>query len=91
MLQVQLFLMEARFLKVGSSIFLRIRSDFGVISKSSSVSINSIACSRLKIRGGERRSASSAEEERVLVSCFLLQTLTSMSSGFPVWPMTMPA
>lgn len=52
----------ARFLMVGSRIFLRILKDFGVTSSSSSVSINSSACSKLKILGGVKRSASSALE-----------------------------
>ena len=66
-----------------SRIFLRMRRDFGVTSRSSSVSMKSSACSRLKMRGGVRRRASSALEERVLVRCFVLQTLSSMSSAFP--------
>ena len=62
-------LMDARFLKVGSRIFLRIRRLLGVTSRSSSVSMNSRHCSRLKIRGGVSVRASSALEERVLVRC----------------------
>lgn len=62
-----------------------------MISNSSSVSINSRACSRLKILGGVKVSASSALEERVFVKCFFLQTLSSMSSGFALCPITMPA
>lgn len=84
------FLLLARFLNVGSRIFLRIRSVEGVISSSSSVSMKSSACSRLMILGGVSRSASSALEERVLVSCFFLHTLISISSLFPVCPTTMP-
>ena len=60
----------ARLRMVGSRIFLRMRRELGVTSKSSSVSINSSACSKLKILGGVSLSASSALEERVLVSCF---------------------
>lgn len=40
--------------------------------------------------GGVSRSALSALEERVLVSCFFLQTLISISSLLPVCPTTMP-
>ena len=47
-------------------------------------------CSRLKTRGGVSFKASSAEEERVLVRCFVLHTLSSISSAFPFWPMTIP-
>ena len=82
--------MAALFLKVGSRIFLRIRIVFGVTSRSSSVSMNSSACSRLKTLGGVRRSASSALEERVLVSYFFLQTFSSISSPRPFCPTTMP-
>ena len=62
----------ARKRSVGSRIFLRIRKLFGVISRSSSVSIKSSACSRLKILGGVSFKASSAPEERVLGKLFLL-------------------
>ena len=82
--------MAARFLMVGSRIFLRILSDFGVTSKSSSVSINSRACSKLKTFGGVRRSASSALEERVFVSCFFFHTFSSISSPFPFCPTIIP-
>ena len=74
------FLKDARFLKVGSRIFLRILRLSGVTSRSSSVSMKSSACSRLRILGGVNVSASSAEEERVLVRCFFLQTFNSISS-----------
>ena len=73
--------MLARFLKVGSRIRLRIRRLSGVTSRSSSTSMKSSACSRLKILGGTRVNASSAEEERVLVRCFFLQTFNSISSA----------
>src|SRR5699024_12077440 len=73
--------MLSRFRSLESSCFLRIRRDFGVTSSSSSLSIKSSACSRDRIFGGVRRSASSAEEERVLVRCFVLQTFSSMSSA----------
>lgn len=42
---------------VGSRIFLRILKEEGVTSNSSSVSMNSSACSRLRTLGGVRRSA----------------------------------
>ena len=85
------FFMAARFLKVGSRIFFRIRRFLGVTSRSSSVSMNSRHCSRLKIRGGVSFSASSALEERVLVSFLVLQTFSSISSALPFCQMTMPA
>ena len=75
---------------VGSRIFLRILKEEGVTSNSSSVSMNSSACSRLRTLGGVRRSASSALEERVLVSCFFFHTFNSMSSPRLFWPTTMP-
>lgn len=51
----QFFLLCAIFLRVEASrIFLRMRRCFGVISSSSSVSMNSSACSRLMILGGTR-------------------------------------
>ena len=67
----------------GSRIFFLIRSFVGVTSRSSSVSMNSSASSRLKILGGTRRRASSALDERVFVSCLRLHTLTSISSVLP--------
>ena len=84
------FLKLALFLKVGSRIRLRIRKDSGVTSKSSSTSIKSNACSKESIFGGTRVSASSAEEERVLVKCFFLHTFNSMSSGLEEEPITIP-
>ena len=80
----------ALFLIVGSKIFFLILSDSGVTSNNSSVSIKSRACSKLKILGGDKRKASSALDERVLVSCFFLHTLSSMSSPRPFWPTTIP-
>lgn len=50
---------------VGSKIFLRILKEEGVTSNSSSVSMNSSACSRLRTLGGVRRSASSALERKL--------------------------
>ena len=70
----QLLRNAARFLSLESRIRLRIRRLVGVTSRSSSWSMNSMACSRLKILGGTSFRASSAEEERVLVRCFVLQT-----------------
>ena len=62
-------------------LLLRIRRLSGVTSRSSSVSMKSRACSRLMIFCAEPDfNASSALEERVLVSCFVLQTLSSISS-----------
>ena len=82
--------MAERFLMVGSRIFLRIRRLVGVISSSSSVSMKSRHCSRLISFGVVSFSASSALEERVLVSFFVLQTLISMSYAFGFCPMTIP-
>ena len=81
----------ARLRSVGSKMRLRIRRLSGVTSRSSSTSIKSNACSRLRILGGTSVSASSAEEERVLVRCFFLQTFSSISSAREEEPMTMPA
>ena len=75
---VYLFLNEALFLRVGSRIFLRMRRLSGVTSKSSSVSMKSSACSRLMILGGVSLSASSALEERVLVSFFVSVSYTHL-------------
>ena len=44
--------------------------------------MKSSACSRLRILGGVNVSASSAEEERVLVRCFFLQTFNSLSVSY---------
>ena len=84
------FFMPDLLRSVGSRIFFRIRRLSGVTSSSSSVSMKSSACSRLRILGGVRRKASSALDERVFVSCFFLQTLSSISSPFPFCPTTMP-
>jgi len=48
-----------------------------------SIPARGLACSRDRILGGVRRRASSALEERVLVSCFFLQTLISMLEVTP--------
>ena len=61
---------------------LRSRRDEGVTSMNSSSLINSMASSRLRMRGGLRRTLSSLPAARWLVSFFSLQTLTSMS--FPL-------
>ena len=84
------FLKDARFLKVGSRIFLRILRLSGVTSSSSSVSMKSSACSKLSTLGGVSVSASSAEEERVFVRCFFLQTFNSISSAREHCPITIP-
>ena len=56
----------------------------GIMNSSSS------ACSRLNTFGGVKRSASSALEERVLVSCFFLHTFNSISSPRLFCPTTIP-
>ena len=65
-----------------SSTFFRIRRLVGVTSTNSSSPINSMHCSSDIWMGGVKRSASSEPDERVLVNCFFLQTLTTMSSPF---------
>ena len=56
-----------------------------------------IICKELKallkacLRGVTRRKASSLPEARVFVSCFVLQTLTVISSDFGDCPTIMPA
>ena len=59
---------------------LRMRRFSGVTSSSSSGARNSRQPSRLNLETGTRRRASSLPEARVLVRCFVLQTLTVMSS-----------
>ena len=63
----------------------------GVTSTSSSSLIHSRACSKEKIRGGVKRTASSEELERMLVTCFFLHGLTSISSSRVFSPITWPA
>ena len=58
---------------------------------SSSGPMNSMARSSSNGRGGVRIIASSAPEERMLVSFLVLQTLSSMSSVKAFWPTTMPS
>ena len=82
--------MLALFLRSGSRIFFRIRMDFGVTSRSSSVSMYSMACSSDSSLCGTSFRASSAPEERVLVRCLVLQTFSYTSSGLLDSPMTMP-
>src|SRR5260370_20482011 len=72
-------------------IFLRRRMDLGVISTSSSSAMNSIACSRLNTPCGISRMASSADDERMLVSFFSFVTFTSMSCSREFSPITMPS
>ncbi len=64
---------------------------FGVISTNSSSLMNSIACSRLNLRGGIRRMASSAVDARMFVCFFSLQMLTSMSLAREFSPTIMPS
>jgi hypothetical protein len=63
----------------------------GVISTSSSSLMNSIATSSPSLRGGMIRIASSADEARMLVCFFSLQTLTSMSLLREFSPISMPS
>ena len=69
----------------------RRRMPLGVISTSSSSLMNSMACSSPRIRGGMSRIASSADEARMLVCFFSLQTFTSMSLARAFSPMIMPS
>ena len=64
--------------------------DTGVTSTSSSSSMNSSACSRVRRRGGVSLMASSEPEARTLVSFFPLQGFTSRSLSLACWPMIMP-
>src|ERR1017187_3344167 len=52
--------------------FLRRRIDTGVTSTNSSSRMNSMACSRFRMRGGTSLMASSAVDARMLVSFFSL-------------------
>src|ERR1700732_1750276 len=61
---------------LASRTFLRRRMDFGVTSTNSSSEINSMAFSRVHSRGGTRRMASSALDERMFVCFFSLVMLT---------------
>src|SRR6266567_853345 len=79
-----------RFRRLGSSSFFRNLIDFGVTSTSSSSSMNSSACSRVRLRGGVSLMASSVPEARTLVSFFPLQGLTSRSLSLECWPMIIP-
>ena len=63
---------------------MRRRRLLGVTSRSSSVSMNSRDCSRLKIRGGVRVRASSEPEARVLVRCLRLADVDLDIVGFAV-------
>jgi len=88
---MKIYFIAALLRSLESSSFLRIRKETGVTSRSSSLSMKSRACSRERILGGVRRSASSEEEVRVLVRCFVLQTFSSISSALPFCPITIPA
>src|SRR3954452_7876391 len=76
---------------VWSSTTLRMRTVAGVTSTHSSSAQNSSACSRLRMRGGTRRSSSSEVDLRMLVSFFSLVMFTSMSSGREFSPTIMPS
>src|SRR5271170_3899131 len=60
---------------LASKTFLRRRIDLGVTSTNSSSEMNSMAFSKVNSRGGIRRMASSALEERMLVCFFSLVML----------------
>ncbi len=53
--------------------------------------MNSSACSSDMVRGGVRRTSSSAVDDRMLVSFFSLQALTSISSDREFSPTIMPS
>ncbi len=76
--------------RLWSRMLLRRRRFFGVTSRSSSSARNSRHCSRLRMRGGTSRRASSEPEARVLVRCLVRQTLTGTSSAFGQTPTTIP-
>src|SRR5581483_9249888 len=71
--------------------FFRSRIDTGVTSTNSSSRINSMACSRFKMRGGTSRIASSAVDARILVSFFSLTMLTFKSASRAFSPTIMPS
>ena len=70
---------------------LRSRTEWGVTSTHSSSAMNSRACSRESGRGGVRRTSSSDDDARMLVSFFSLTGLTSMSSDRELSPTIMPS
>jgi hypothetical protein len=76
---------------LASSTVLRIRTADGVTSAHSSSAQNSRACSRLRTRGGTRRSSSSPVDWRTLVSLRSRVMLTSMSSEREFSPTIMPS
>src|SRR5260370_32828419 len=82
---------EPRFRLFDCRTFLRSRRDFGVTSTNSSSAMNSIACSRLRLRYGTRRIASSEVDARMLVSFFSRTMFTSRSVSFAFSPMIMPS
>src|SRR5712691_4387107 len=82
---------ELRFRLLNCRTFLRRRRDFGVTSTYSSSVMNSMACSRFKLRKGTRRIAMSEVEERMLVSFFSRTTLTSRSLSLAFSPTIMPS
>ena len=78
------------FLITGSSDLLRILTESGVISISSSSSIHSIADSSVIFLGVINLTASSVPDVLMLVSAFPLSGLTSKSPGLEDSPITIP-
>src|ERR1019366_9672603 len=76
--------------RLACSTRLRMRSDFGVTSTSSSSAMNSIACSSVRLRYGTRRTASSEPEARMLDIFFSRTQLTSRSLSRECSPTIMP-
>ncbi len=74
-----------------SSIFFRIRSDFGVASTYSSGPMYSSTRSRLIRSGGASWMPLPSPVERILLSFFALQGFTGMSSGLEFSPTIIPS
>ena len=83
-------LRSSRLRSFGSSKRLRNRIDFGVISTNSSSSMYASAFSSVIRIGGVRRTASSLDVVRMLVSCLPLRTLISRSLSRVCSPTIMP-
>src|SRR5450432_1644070 len=80
-----------RYLWLDLRTFLRSRIETGVTSTSSSSRMNSMACSRFRMRGGTRRMPSSEVEARILVSFFSLTMFTSRSASRAFSPTIIPS
>src|ERR1700722_1325966 len=77
--------------RLACSTFLRILSDFGVTSTSSSSAINSMHCSSVSALNGTSRTASSEPEARMFESFFSRTALTSRSLSRLCSPTIIPS